>query len=107
MQRVASLAHLEFAEEFYYEQVKRGCKCVWTARSWKLECARRLSSTTGFEWRRGDQCEFDPSDSQIATKMRRTRRSISIAFLETIFCESDGSVILDDYFPAHLSVANL
>ena len=110
-ERAASLAHLEFAEELYYEQVKRGCRFVheqpWTARRWKLECARKLSSTTGVELRRGGQCWFDPSGSQIVTKMRRTRRSISIAFLETIFGESDGTVILDDYFPAHLSGANL
>ena len=26
VESAASLAHLEFAEELYYEQVKRGCK---------------------------------------------------------------------------------
>ena len=41
------------------------------------------------------------------TKMRRTKYSISIVFLETVAGESDGSVKLDDYFLVRLSGANL
>ena len=40
-------------------------------------------------------------------KMKRTKYSISIAFLEMVSGESDGSVKLDDYVPAHLAGANL
>ena len=40
------------------------------------------------------------------TKMKRTKHSISIALLEMVFGESDGSVKSDSYFPVHLSGAD-
>ena len=41
------------------------------------------------------------------TKMTRNKYNIYIVFLEMVFGESDGSVRLDENFPAYLSVANL